>query len=75
MRLNNYFCIIGSNLADSIICTTRKQPKYFLEKKVSDSIYLELPTNNENLNQITTLKNKAVRLIYDIRTQAKGRRT
>ena len=26
-----YFCSIGSNLADSIICTTRKQPKYFLE--------------------------------------------
>ena len=47
-------------MADSIICTTRKQPKYFLEKKVSDSIYLEPPTNNEILDQITSLKNKAV---------------
>ena len=42
------------------MCTTSKQPKYFLEKKVSDSIYLEPPTNNEILNQITSLKNKAV---------------
>ena len=43
-----------------MICTTRKQPKYFLEKNVSDSIYLEPPTNNEILHQITSLKNKAV---------------
>ena len=43
-----------------MICTTHKQPKYFLEKKVSDSIYPEPPTNNEILNQITSLKNKAV---------------
>ena len=47
-------------MADSIICTTGKQPKYFLEKKISDSIYLEPPTNNEILNQINSLKNKAV---------------
>ena len=59
-QFNDYFCSIGSNLADSIICTTRKQPKYFLEKKVSDSIYLEPPTNNEILNQITSLENKSV---------------
>ena len=59
-QFNDYFCSIGSNLADSIICTTRKQPKSFLEKKVSNSIYLEPPTNNEILNQITSLKNKAV---------------
>ena len=59
-QFNDYFCSIGSDLVESIICTTRKQPKYFLEKKVSDSIYLELPTNNEILNQITSLKNKAV---------------
>ena len=43
-----------------MICTTHKEPKYFLEKNVSDSIYLEPPTNNEILNQITFLKNKAV---------------
>ena len=49
-QFNDYFCSIGSNLADSIICTTRKQPKYFLEKKISDSFYLEPPTNNEILN-------------------------
>ena len=59
-QFNDYFCSIGSNLADSIICTTRKQPKHFLEKKVSDSIYLEPPTNNEILNQIISLKNKIV---------------
>ena len=49
-------------MAHSIICTTRIQPtvKYFLEKKFSDSIYLETPTNNEILDQITSLKNKAV---------------
>ena len=43
-----------------MICTTRKKLKCFLEKKVSDSIYLEPPTNNEILYQITFLKNKAV---------------
>ena len=59
-QFNDYFCSIGSNLADSIICTTRKQPKCFHEKKVSDSIYLEPPTNNKILNQIISLKNKAV---------------
>ena len=59
-QFNDYFCNIGSNLADSIICSTRKLPKYFLEKKLSDSIYLEPPTNNEVLNQIISLKNKAV---------------
>ena len=48
------------NLTNSIICTMRKQPKYFLEKKVSDFIYLEPPTNNEIVDQITSLKNKAV---------------
>ena len=47
-------------MVDSIICTMRKQPKYFLEKKLSDSIYLEPPTNNEILDQVTSLKNKAV---------------
>ena len=57
---NDYFCSIGFNLAHSIICTTRKQPKHFLEKKVSDFIYLEPPTTNKILNQITFLKNKAV---------------
>ena len=59
-QFNDYFCSIGFNLADSIICTTRKQPKYFLEKKVSDSICFEPSTNNEILNQIISLKNKAV---------------
>ena len=29
---NDYFCRIGSNLADSIICTMSKQPKDFLQK-------------------------------------------
>ena len=47
-------------MADSIICTMRKQPTYFLEETVSDSIYLEPPTNNEILNQITSPKNRAV---------------
>ena len=47
-------------MAHSIICTMCKQPKHFLEKKVSNSIYLEPPTNNEILNQITSLKDKAM---------------
>ena len=32
-QFHDYFCSIGSNLTDSIICTTCKQPKYFLEKR------------------------------------------
>ena len=32
-QFNDYFCSIGSNFADSIICTSGKQPKYFLEKR------------------------------------------
>ena len=59
-QFNDYFCSIGYNLANSIICTTRKQAKYFLEKKISDSIYLEPRTTNKILNQVTSLKNKAV---------------
>ena len=41
-QFNDYFCSIGSNLADSIICTTRKQPKYFLKKRYLISFILNL---------------------------------
>ena len=59
-RFNNYFCSIESNLTDSIFCIAGEQPKQFLEKKLSDSIYLEPPTNREIFNQITSSKNEAV---------------
>ena len=59
-QFNNYFCGVELNLADSIFCTTGKQPNNFLEKKISDFVNLEPLTNNEIFNQSTSLKNKAV---------------
>ena len=60
-QFNNYFCSIGSNLADIINSETNEKPKDFLnKKKILDSIYLDPPSTNKPLNQITSLKNKAV---------------
>ena len=59
-QFNNYFCAIGSNLADTINSETTKKTYRFLKKKILDSIYLDPPSNNEVLNQITSLKNKSV---------------
>ena len=59
-QFNDFFCSIGPKLADNINYATGKQSKDFLKKKVADSIYLVPPTNNEVLNLITSLKNKAV---------------
>ena len=59
-QFNNYFSTIGSNLADTINSETTKKPKDFLKKKILDSIYLNSPSTNEVLNQIKSLKNKAV---------------
>ena len=59
-EFNNYFCTIGSNLANTINRETTKQPQDFPPKKISDSIYLDPPNTNEVLNQITSLKNKEV---------------
>ena len=59
-QFNNYFCTIGSNLADTINSETTKKPTDFFKKKISDSIYLDPPSTNEVLNQITSLQNKAV---------------
>ena len=46
-------------MAGTINSETIKTPKDFL-KKVLDSIYLDPPSTNEVLNQIISLKNKAV---------------
>ena len=59
-QFNNYFSIIGSNLADTINSETTKKPKDFLKKKILDSIYLDPPSTNEVLNQNASLTNKAV---------------
>ena len=59
-QFNNYFCSIGFNLADTINSETTKKPKDFFKKKILDSIYLDPPTTNKVLNQITSLKNKAM---------------
>ena len=59
-QFNNYFCTIGSNLADTINSETTKKPTDSLKKKILDSIYLDPPSTNKVLNQITSLQNKAV---------------
>ena len=59
-QFNNYFCTIGSDLADIINSETTEKFKDFFKKNILDSIYLEPPSTNEVLNQITSLKNKAV---------------
>ena len=59
-QVNDHFCAIGSNLTESIECVTGKQSKDFYKQKVSDSLYLEPPTTTKVLNQITSLRNKAV---------------
>ena len=59
-QFNNYFCTIGSNLADTINSETTKKPTDFLKKKILDSIFLDPLSTNETLNQIISLKNKAV---------------
>ena len=59
-QFNNYFCTIGFNLEDTINSETTKKPKDFLKKQILDSVYLDLPSTNKVLNQITSLKNKAV---------------
>ena len=56
----DHSCSVVSNLAEGIVCVKGKQLKDFYKQKVSDSIYLEPPTTNEILDQIITLKNKAV---------------
>ena len=58
-QFNNCFCTIGSNLADTINSETTKKPTDF-SKKILDSIYLDRPSTNEVLNQITSIKNKAM---------------
>ena len=59
-QFNDHFCTVGSNMAESVERVTGKQLEDIYEQKVSDSIYLEPPITNEILNQITSLKNKAV---------------
>ena len=60
-EFNDYFCSIGSNLASKALGKTKKKPYEFLIKKISTSIYLEPPSLNEILNQISSLNDhKAV---------------
>jgi len=59
-HFNNYFCTIGSNLAEKVETTSTK-PSSFLKRSIRDSIYLDPPRPTEVLNLITSLKdNKAV---------------
>jgi len=47
-HFNNYFCTIGSNLAEKIETTSTK-PSSFLEWSILDSIYLDPPHSTEFL--------------------------
>ena len=58
---NNFFCSIGSNLAEKLKKKTNKPSYEYLTNTISSSIYLEPPTSNEILNLISSLNdNKAL---------------
>ena len=60
-EFNNFFCSIGSDLAEKILKKTNKQSYEYLTNKISSLIYLEPPTSNQILNLILSLNdNKAL---------------
>ena len=60
-EFNKFFCSIGSNLANNVSNTSFKSFSTYLNKRVSSSIYLNIPNPTEIFNAIYSLKNnKAV---------------
>ena len=59
-EFNNFFCTIGSNLADKIEEIPNQRPDDFYDKSVYDSMYLEPPKLTEVYDQIMALRDKAV---------------
>ena len=59
-EFNNFFCTIGSNLADKIEEIPDQRPDDFYDKSVYDSMYLEPPKLTEVCDQIMALRDKAV---------------
>ena len=60
-EFNKFFCSIGSNLANNFSNTSFKSFSTYLTKRVSSSIYLNIPNHTEIFNAIYSLKNnKAV---------------
>ena len=60
-EFNKFFCSIGSNLANNFPNTSFKSFSIYLNKRVSSSIYLNIPHPTEIFNAIYSLKNnKAV---------------
>ena len=58
-EFNNFFCTIGSNLADKIEEIPDQRPDDFYDKSVYDSMYLEPPKLTEVYDQIMALRDKA----------------
>ena len=59
-KFSNCFCSIGSNLANNFLNTFFKSFSTFLNKRVSSSIYLNIPNPKEIFNVIYSLKKKTV---------------
>ena len=60
-KFNKFFCSIGSNLANNFSNTSFKSFSTYLNKRVSSSIYLNIPNTTKIFNAIYSLKNnKAV---------------
>ena len=60
-EFNKFFCSIGSNLANNFSNTSFESFSTYLNKRVSSSIYLNIPNPTEIFNAIYCLKNnKAV---------------
>ena len=60
-EFNKFFCSIGSNLANNVSNTSFNYFSTYLNKRVSSSIYLNIPNPTEIFNTIYSLKNnKAV---------------
>ena len=56
-NFNKFFCSIGSNLANNFQNTSFKSFSTYLNKRVSSSIYLNIPNPTEIFNAIYSLKN------------------
>ena len=56
-EFNKFFCSIGSNLANNFSNTSFKSFSTYLTKRVSSSIYLNIPNHTEIFNAIYSLKN------------------
>ena len=55
-EFNTFFCSIGPNLANNFSNTSFKSFSTYLNKRVSSSIYLNIPNRTEIFNAIYSLK-------------------